>query len=374
VPAAQPQLGLDDARDLIGQIGFGGDPGDGLIGVELESFAVPATDPASLALPVLPGGSAISFEPGGQVELSSRPARSVGEVCEAVGLDLAVLREAFSRQGIELVQRGLSRSVPRRIVDGPRYRAMEAYFDAGGPAGRVMMCATASVQVNVDLGPGPERWRRANALGPVLAAAFSSSALPRRWACARLGAWLEVDPTRTAPVEPEPEPGAAWADYALDARVMLIRADPEDYVPVVEPLTAREWVAGGHPLGWPTSEDVAYHLTTLFPPVRPRGWLEVRMIDALPDPWWRVPVAVVAAVLDDPDVEAQCGSAAVLAPDGWRAAAVRGLADPVLAEGAAACAKTALAGLDRVDADPLTADLVDRWASAVFEGRKLPWT
>jgi glutamate--cysteine ligase len=363
VPAAQRQLGLDDARDLIATIGFGGDPGTDLIGVELESFTHPATDPESLELPALPGGCAITFEPGGQVELSSRPARSVGEVCEAVGLDLATLREAFSRQGVNLAQRGLTSRPPLRIVDGPRYRAMEAYFDAGGPVGRIMMCATASLQVNLGLGAGSDRWRRANMLGPVFAVAFSSSA------GGRLAAWLALDPTRTAPVGTHGTPADAWADYALDARVMLIRADGDDFVPVTEPMRARDWVARGHSLGWPTADDLAYHLTTLFPPVRPRGWLEVRMIDALPDPWWRVPVAVVAAVLDDPELEAGCRPAG----GRWREAADRGLDDPVLGHAARLCARAALDGLDRVGADPFTAGLVERWAGDIAAGRNVPW-
>ena len=72
------------------------------------------------------------------------------------------------------------------------------------------------------------------------------------------------------------------------------------YVPLGDTLLrARDWVEAGHPLGFPTADDLAYHLTTLFPPVRPKGWLELRMIDALPDPWWRVPVAVAAAWIDD---------------------------------------------------------------------------
>ena len=52
---------------------------------------------------------------------------------------------------------------------------------------------------------------------------------------------------------------------------------------MLAPLTFAEWIEDGHELGWPTLDDLDYHLTTLFPPVRPRGWLELRMIDALPD-------------------------------------------------------------------------------------------
>jgi glutamate--cysteine ligase len=151
---------------------------------------------------------------------------------------------------------------------------------------------------------------------------------------------------------------------------MFIRVAEHRYVPLLEPLTAGDWVAHGHPLGWPTPDDIAYHLTTLFPPVRPRGWLELRMIDALPDPWWRVPVAVAAALVDDTEAVAAAGPVA----GRWWPAARAGLADPQLAGVARVAAARALAGLDRVGADPLTAMLVDQWAAAVTKGADLPWT
>jgi gamma-glutamylcysteine synthetase len=138
---------------------------------------------------------------------------------------------------------------------------------------------------------------------------------------------------------------------------------------VLGPMFARRWVEFGHPLGWPTADDLAYHLTTLFPPVRPKGWLELRMIDSLPDPWWRVPVAVAAALVDDVDAV----GAARQAAGRWLEAARHGLGDEVLADAAQVGAERALAGLDRVGADPLTAFLVESWAAAVQKGSDLPW-
>ena len=79
---------------------------------------------------------------------------------------------------------------------------------------------------------------------------------------------------------------------------MLIRADDDCTVPET-PLTLRAWIQDGHALGHPTEDDVAYHLTTLFPPIRPRGWLELRMLDALPEPWWHVAAAVTVTALVD---------------------------------------------------------------------------
>ena len=71
-------------------------------------------------------------------------------------------------------------------------------------------------------------------------------------------------------------------------------------------MTFRDWLRGGGERP-PTRDDLSYHLSTLFPPVRPRGHLEFRVIDAQPGDGWIVPAAVVtAALLDDP-AAAQAG-------------------------------------------------------------------
>jgi len=112
----------------------------------------------------------------------------------------------------------------------------------------------------------------------------------------------------------------------------------------------------GHELGWPTLDDFDYHLTTLFPPVRPRGWLELRMIDSLPDPWWRVAAAVATALLEDAAAGAAAREAVTRAgvADHWRSAARHGLADPALRAAAQAVFPAALSGLGRLGADRAT--------------------
>jgi len=379
MPSPKKQLELADACALIGSCGFStvqqGPDSHRTVGVELESFAVPSIHPERLPAAPLPAGSRLTFEPGGQVELSSPPQMTVAAACDTLSTDLRALGEALSPLGVELVQRGLSPAAtpPLRLMDSDRYRAMEAYFAPRWPAaGRTMMCATASVQVNLGLGAGhrvARRWRAANVVGPVLAAAFSSSPNEQGSGSARLAAWLELDPSRTAPVASDGSPCQDWVDYALAADVMLIQTEDGCQALGDEPLTARAWIERGHTLGWPTAEDVAYHLTTLFPPVRPRGWLELRMIDSLPDPWWRVPVAVAAALLDDAEAVEACAGVA----DRWWEAALDGLADPLLAPAAEVCAKRALARLDHVGVDTGTAVMVEQWASTVHKGCEPPW-
>ena len=104
---------------------------------------------------ILPGGSSLTFEPGGQVELSSPPCSGVSATCSALDADASAVRAVLAEHDIGLVGMGLDPlRPPRRIVDGPRYQAMEAFFDAdpGGRGGPTMMCSTAAVQVNLDIG------------------------------------------------------------------------------------------------------------------------------------------------------------------------------------------------------------------------------
>jgi glutamate--cysteine ligase len=136
-------------------------------------------------------------------------------------------------------------------------------------------------------------------------------------------------------------------------------------------ITFAEWLAGAPALPRPTAADLDRHLSTLFPPVRPRGrWFEVRCLDALPEPYWRVPVAVVSALLDDP-AAADAARAAVepLAsrPDAVRVAARDGLTDGDLRAAAGACFAATLDALPRLRADAAlvgaVADYAERYVA-----------
>jgi glutamate--cysteine ligase len=295
-----------------------------------------ATAMARLGAPgALPGRGVLTNEPGGQVELSSAPAADLGDCIAVTRLDLAALRQAIHQTGLCLRGQGLDPfRPPRRVLELPRYAAMEEFFDRAGPWGRLMMCSTASVQVCVDAGgEGPGwsgfrwRWHLLHAIGPVLVAAFANSPLrggrPTGWKSTRQAIWARLDPTRTRPPAyaepslgrrsgrawPATDPRSAWVDYALAAEVMCVRRPGARDWSAPAGLTFREWLrgAGERP---PTSSDLSYHLSTLFPPVRPRGHLEVRGIDAQPGDGWVVPLAVTAALLDDPLAAEQAMAAA----------------------------------------------------------------
>jgi glutamate--cysteine ligase len=385
-------LSEPEAERLIGAICFKTGP-PVLVGAELEWLVSDVNDP-SLPVPFdvvcrildglretgkMRGAGRLTMEPGGQVELSSAPAVGLADCVAAASGDLLVLREAFGAQGLILAGRGIDPFRPaRRVLDLPRYAAMEEYFDRGGPWGRLMMCSTASVQVCVDAGLDddgplgyPFRWRLLHALGPVLVAAFANSPVrrgrPTGWKCTRQLVWSRLDPGRTnAPAGAEPglagprrDPRADWTRYALDAGVLCLRQPDGEPWRVPASLSLREWLRAPGPAAQPrpTADDVTYHLSTLFPPVRARGHLEVRFIDAQPGDGWIVPVALVAALTGDPVAAdaAMCAAEPAWRPaaghrNPWLRAARLGPADRELARAATGCFEIADAALARMDA------------------------
>lgn len=329
--------------------------------------------------PRLPSGARITIEPGGQLELSSAPAANLADLVEVASKDLTSLRDAVASAGLVLAGFGLDPlRPPRRLLQLPRYTAMERFFDRSGSWGRQMMCGTASVQVCLDAGDetdGPSgyraRWRLLHEIGPVLVAAFANSALrngrPSGWRCARQQVWSNLDPSRTRAPAANGDPRGAWARYALNADVMCVR-DPADVDwPVPAGLRFRDWLAAGPEgarpgLRSPQLADLDYHLSTLFPPVRPHGHLELRVIDAQPDDGWIVPTAVVAAIAGDHDAAAAARAAA--APlwagpaDPWEPAARFGLSDPALSRASRQLFDVALSVLDREPGWTLIRDAV----------------
>ena len=381
MPSPTRSLTPADVHDHVRRHCFTPAGPPGRVGVELELLTMVAGDPSRRPPPHdllavldgldVPGGGRLTVEPGGQVELSSAPHAGPAAAIEATAAGLDFLQAALAGAGIDTEATGLDPlRRNHRLISTPRYDAMEAYFDGDGGAGLAMMCGTASIQINLDLGDAAQmvrRWRAAHALGPVLVAAFANSPVaggaPTGARSSRQQIWAVLDPTRSAPAVSVLPPVDAWARYALAAQVMLVRGD--DYRAVRQRLSFAQWMAEGHDAGYPTIDDFAYHLTTLFPPVRPKGWLELRMIDALPAPWWQVAVAVTTALLDDPEAfavaERTCGPVAGC----WAEAAALGMSHPGLASAARTCFTAALDALPRlgvgVDAIGATAAYVDRY-------------
>ncbi|MFD9953667.1 ergothioneine biosynthesis glutamate--cysteine ligase EgtA [[Kitasatospora] papulosa] len=381
-PVDAAPLGEEEAEDLLRGICFKTGP-PRTVGVELEWLVHDREHPevpvpqdrlraAADAVRATPLDAALTFEPGGQLELSSQPKGSLMQCVDATDADLAAVRDTLDRSGLTLAGIGVDPwNPPRRLLREPRYDAMEAALDRSGSAGRAMMCTSASVQVCLDAGeeePGPlgygRRWQLGHLLGAVLVAAFANSPFRqgRRtgWQSTRQALWADLDPARTLAPQGRLAPRDAWAAHVLATPVMCVR-NAEGPWDVPEALTFRDWIRGGGPRP-PVRADLDYHLTTLFPPVRPRGHLELRMIDAQSGTdGWLVPLAVTTALFDDPEAAETVyrtvkplAETAGLPPAPrnplWTAAARDGLRDPELAAAATACFTTALEALPRMGA------------------------
>lgn len=335
----------------------------GRVGLEVEAHCFDIADPIRRPgwdeltaiieqLPPLPGGSAITVEPGGAVELSGPPFDAPVPAIAAMRTDRATLRASFAEHGLGLVLLGADPLRPaERVNPGDRYRAMELFFTASGSAaaGAAMMTSTASVQVNVDAGPRDgwaDRVRLAHALGPTMIAISANSPLLGSafsgWRSTRQRVWSQLDAARCGPVlgASGGDPANDWARYALDAPVLLVRT-PEA-VPMTDFVPFADWADGRALLGGrrPTQADLDYHLTTLFPPVRPRGFLEIRYLDSTPDDVWPAVVFTLATLLDDPVAADVAAEATEPVATDWDRAARVGLGDSRLRAAAVRCVKT----------------------------------
>lgn len=332
----------------------------GPVGLEIEAHCYDLSDPfrrpgwdeltAVIAdLPRLPGGSLVTVEPGGAVELSGPPATGTADAVSAMVTDRAVLRDAFAGAGLGLVLLGADPLRPAgRVNPGSRYAAMERFFaESGTPeAGAAMMTSTASVQVNLEAGHRAgwaDRVRLAHALGPtMIAIAANSPVLAGKftgWRSTRQLVWSQLDSARCGPIlgVDGDDPASDWARYALRAPVMLVHTP--DAVPVTQWVPFADWADGRVLLDdrRPTLADLDYHLTTLFPPVRPRGFLEVRYLDSVPDAVWPAVVFTLSTLLDDPVAADVAAEATEPVATSWDRAAQLGLDDRRLHTAAVRC-------------------------------------
>ena len=358
----------------------------GTVGLEVETHlvdlgtvaaAVPwnRVEPAADLVRTVTDSSSVTVEPGGQLELSGSPASHILTAVSEMRHDVTSARLALAPLGLGLAHAGADPlRPPRRVNPRPRYRAMEQHFAATGKAaaGLVMMNSTAALQVNLQAGPRQqwsERVARAYRLGPTLVALSASSpwlgGRDTGWKSARQQAWASLDSRACGPLPGYltragvADPAGAWAKYALGAPVVLVRTGT-DVAAVGQSVPFEQWAGGAVRLGGrlPTAADLDVHLTTLFPPVRLRGYLELRYLDMTAPRWWPAIAAITTTLMDDPvaaDLASDVTEPAALL---WTQAARSGLRDPVLADSARRCVEIAA---PRVPAELATAvgDLAD---------------
>lgn len=362
---ARELTGSTDAARRVAEVSLIDGP-VGQVGLEIEAHCFDLAQPrrrpgwAELrgvidALPALPGASAVTVEPGGAVELSGPPAAGALPAISAMIADRAVLRAAFAEAGLGLVLLGADPLRPqKRVNPGTRYQAMERFFVASdtGAAGAAMMTSTASMQLNLDAGP-QDGWAGrvalAHALGPVMVAiAANSPMLDEKftgWQSSRQMVWSQLDSARCGPIlaASDDDPATDWARYALKAPVMLVRAQDGGAAPVLDWVPFADWADDVVRLDGrkPTTADLDYHLTTLFPPVRPRGWLEIRYLDCVSDALWPALAFTLTTLLDNPKAADIAAEAVEPVATAWDTAARAGLTDRHLAAAAVTCVATA---------------------------------
>ena len=298
-------------------------------------------------------GGSISFEPGGQIEISTAPKPTASAVIDSTQSLVAMLRDAMSNVGIELTARGVDpyndiEAVPLQL-HRDRYTGMTRYFDSIGPSGVQMMRQTAALQINLERGEHPgSRWRLLNGLAPIVVALFANSReyarKPTAWASYRAQLWRTLDPSRTGLPYDEAAHVERYLDFALDALAMRGGGDGLAY------RTFRDWMR--EPAI--NREDWLFHLSTLFPEVRPKEFFELRSADTIEPEALAAPVVFVTGLVYD-DEGARRAAELIGAPSEklLERAGRLGLADPEIRRIASRLVVLALDGARRLGGDYL---------------------
>ena len=295
--SAEPFLTHEACQQMVRELFAPGS--EFAIGVELELFSKlpdgsrPQMESLHELLDELslPGGGRITLEPGSQVELASRPLGSIKATLDAVKADLDVIKSTLQQSNIELWASGIDTTrAPKRMESHPRYRMMEERFDAYSSAGRWMMNNTGSLQININNCPVQplRQWEMLWKVNPLLTAIFANSSgndlCGQKWSSLRQGCWRALDPTLTGPVAFQDGP-EGYTRFALHAPLLVIKNETGGVIEWRKPslgLTLFDWINDPELVGRPaTADDFIYHLTTLFPDIRPRRWMEVRSLDML---------------------------------------------------------------------------------------------
>ncbi|WP_414943660.1 glutamate-cysteine ligase family protein [Amycolatopsis sp. cmx-11-32] len=335
--------------------------------------------PDSPALP-LPAGSPLSLEPGCQVEISAQPQTTLRHLDAVVSADLAHLETLLTTRGLYLGDTGIDgHRAPDRKLGTPRYAAMERRFAPMGDGGATMMCSTAGLQVCVDTGEAGElatRWAAVHALGPPLLATFANSRVhagrDTGHASARWLGVMDTEEARTRSAAPSRDPAGEWARRVLDTPLMVLPGHGWD---APDSLTFADWIDGrgeGAGLGKPTEDDLAYHLTTFFTPVRPQGYLEIRYLDAQPAARWLHPVALLAALLARPSTVDKVLELCEPVMGRWECAARFGLSDRAIAGVASEVVDLGCAELGMTGLPPETITEISEGVQSLVHGSRSP--
>ncbi|MEN5228773.1 glutamate--cysteine ligase [Brevundimonas naejangsanensis] len=244
--------------------------------------------------------ASISLEPGGQFELSGAPLKNIHDICNETGQHLMEVKQVADQLNLGFLGLGFDPMWRREdipVMPKGRYDIMRAYMPKKGGLGLDMMLRTCTIQANLDFDSEADmvmKFRTSLALQPIATALFANSPFtegrPNGFLSARANVWTDTDPDRTGMLDFVFEDGFGYeryADYALDAPMYFAKRG-ETYVDL-SGQSFRAFMDGkldALPGDRATVQDWADHLTTLFPEVRLKQYLEMRGADG--GPWSRI--------------------------------------------------------------------------------------
>lgn len=244
--------------------------------------------------------ASISLEPGGQFELSGAPLLTMHDICDETGRHLMEVKQVADQIGLGFLGVGFDPMWKREdvpVMPKGRYNIMRAYMPTKGKLGLDMMLRTSTIQANLDFASEADmvmKFRTSLALQPIATALFANSPFiegkPSGFLSARANVWTDTDPERTGMLGFVFEEGFGYeryVDYALD--VPMYFAKRGDVYEDLSGQSFRAFIDGkvdALPGDRANLKDWADHLTTLFPEVRLKQYLEMRGADG--GPWSRI--------------------------------------------------------------------------------------
>ena len=246
------------------------------------------------------GQQTVTIEPGGQIELGGTPLKTIHETCVEVNTHLRQIKAVAEDLGVAFLGAGFHPKWPLAdipVMPKQRYRIMREYMPTKGKHGLDMMFRTCTVQVNLDFGSEADmvkKLRVSLALQPVATALFANSPFtegkPNGYQSYRAHIWQHTDPDRTGIPEFVFQDGMSferYTDWSLSVPMYFVVRNGA-YIPV-HGKTFADFMEGRLdilPGERPTIDDWSTHLTTLFPDVRLKQYLEMRGADG--GPWARL--------------------------------------------------------------------------------------
>jgi glutamate--cysteine ligase len=298
VGAEHEKFGFD--RHTLRRPAYEGENGIKAMLDGLTRFGWSPVEEAGHVIALERGMASVSLEPGGQFELSGAPLEDIHQICAETGQHLVEVKQVADQIGLGFLGVGFDPMWRREdvpVMPKGRYDIMRAYMPKVGKLGLDMMLRTCTIQSNLDFSSEADmvmKFRTSLALQPIATALFANSPFtegkPNGFLTARANVWTDTDPDRTGMLDFVFADGFGYeryADYALDTPMYFAKRDGR-YIDA-SGQSFRDFLDGRLPAlpgERPTMKDWNDHLTTLFPEVRLKSYLEMRGADG--GPWSRI--------------------------------------------------------------------------------------